>query len=102
MPDLIRFYSAHQAQKLVLHAENSADNFGSAQQFIREKAMPFPVLFDPGGSVGRIFGVDGLPSTFLIDASLVIWRGGQRIAYEPGASAANCALIAAIRSFNRF
>ncbi len=78
MPDLINFYNAHHDRGLVLLAVNSADNFDSAQQFVREKAMPFPVLFDPGGSVERTFGVDGLPSTFLIDASGTVrfsWTG---------------------------
>ncbi len=78
MPDLINFYNTHQAQRLVLLAVNSADNRDSALQFVREKAMPFPVLFDPAGNVERLFGVDGLPSTFLIDSSGTVrfsWTG---------------------------
>jgi len=38
-----------------------------AQQFIREKQMRFPVLFDPTGAVGTVFRTDGLPDTFFID-----------------------------------
>ncbi len=78
MPDLINFYNAHHDRGLVLLAVNSTDNRDSAQQFIREKAMPFPVLFDPGGDVERLFGVDGLPSTFLIDSTGTVrfsWTG---------------------------
>lgn len=78
MPDLIQYYKAHQAEGLVVLAVNSADSFGPAQQFVQEKAMPFPALFDPSGSVEKVFGVDGLPSTFLIDRSGVVrfaWTG---------------------------
>ncbi len=78
MPDLIRFYQAHQAEGLVVFAVNSADNSDAAQQFAREQAMPFPLLFDPTGSVERLFRVDGLPSTFLIDRTgtvRFVWTG---------------------------
>ncbi len=69
MPDLIQYYNAHQAQGLVLLAVNSEDNPNSAQQFIREKQMPFPVLFDPNGETSRLFRSNGLPSTYFIDPS---------------------------------
>ncbi len=78
IPDLIKFYTAHQAEGLVLLAVNSADDLNSAQQFAKEKAMPFPVLYDPSGSVEHLFRVDGLPSTFLIDRSGTVrftWTG---------------------------
>lgn len=67
MPDLIKYYNDHQADGLVLLSINSQDNMTSAQQFVREKQMTFPVLFDPDGKVGQIFHTDGLPDTFLID-----------------------------------
>jgi peroxiredoxin len=78
MPDLINYYHSHQAEGLVLLAVNSEDNSNSAQQFIREKQMPFPVLYDPNGTVERIFRTDGLPSTFLIDRTGALrfsWTG---------------------------
>ena len=67
MPDLIKYYNDHQADGLVLLSVNSQDNASSAQQFIRETQMTFPVLFDPNGNVGQVFRTDGLPDTFLID-----------------------------------
>ncbi len=67
MPDLINFYNAHKAEGLVLLAVNSSDDAVSARQFISSQGMPFPVLYDPNGSVERLFHTDGLPSTFLID-----------------------------------
>lgn len=78
MPDLIKFYQAHQAEGLAVLAVNSADNLDSAQQFAREQAMPFSVLFDPNSIVERLFRVDGLPSTFFIDRTGTVrwtWTG---------------------------
>jgi cytochrome c biogenesis protein CcmG/thiol:disulfide interchange protein DsbE len=67
MPDLIRYYNVHHADGLVLLAVNSEDNSNSAQQFASQQQMPFPVLFDPNGNAERVFGANGLPSTFLVD-----------------------------------
>jgi DsbE subfamily thiol:disulfide oxidoreductase len=67
MPTLIQFYQDHQAEGLVLLAVNSQDNSEPAQQFMQKLQMPFTVLYDPEGRVMHAFGVDGLPSTFLVD-----------------------------------
>ena len=67
MPDLIKYYNAHQAEGLVLLAVDTSDQASPAQQFVREQQMPFPVLFDPSGAVQQVFGANGLPSTYLID-----------------------------------
>ena len=67
MPDLIKFYNAHQADGLVFLAVNSEDDANAAQKFVNEKQMSFPVLYDPGGTVSRIMGSNGLPNTYLID-----------------------------------
>ena len=78
MPDLIRYYNVHQADGLVLLAVNSEDNSNSAQQFVSQQQMPFPVLFDPNGNAERIFGADGLPSTYFVDRSGIVrfsWTG---------------------------
>ncbi len=78
MPDLIRFYEAHQAQGLVVLAVNSADDYNSAQQFAHEQGLPFPVLYDPKASAERLFGANGLPSTIFVDPSGTVrfaWTG---------------------------
>lgn len=69
MPDLIQFYRDHRADGLVFLAVNSEDDANAARPFIQEQAMPFPVLYDPEGTVQRLFHSKGLPSTFFIDKS---------------------------------
>ncbi len=71
MPDLVRFYQEHRADGLVMLAVDSADTREKAEVFMRDQPMPFPVLFDPKGKVMDTFGMQGLPSTFVVD------RNGQ-------------------------
>ena len=78
MPDLIRYYNSHRGDGLILLTVNSEDNSNSAQQFVSQQQMPFPVLFDPNGNAERIFGADGLPSTYFVDRSGIVrfsWTG---------------------------
>jgi cytochrome c biogenesis protein CcmG, thiol:disulfide interchange protein DsbE len=37
------------------------------QQFVKRYGLKFPVLLDPRGHVEDLYGVDALPTTFLID-----------------------------------
>ncbi len=67
MPDLVKFYEQHQAEGLVVLAVNSADQRDKAEAFMENQPMPFPALYDPKGRVMDAFGVQGLPTTFLID-----------------------------------
>ncbi len=69
MPDLVRFYQAHQAEGVILLAVDSADTRQKAEAFMQNQPMPFPVLFDPKGRLMDSFGVQGLPSTFVVDTS---------------------------------
>ncbi len=78
MPDLVAFYQQHQSEGLVMLAVDSADTREKAQAFMRNQPMPFSVLYDPKGKVMDAFGVQGLPSTFLIDGEgkiLFAWTG---------------------------
>ena len=45
-----------------------------AAAFAAASAVPYPILLDGDGSVARAYGVDGLPRTYVIDASGVIRR----------------------------
>jgi cytochrome c biogenesis protein CcmG, thiol:disulfide interchange protein DsbE len=43
------------------------DDRAAARAFIREQGWRYPNLRDPDGTVGRRYGVEGLPTTFVID-----------------------------------
>jgi peroxiredoxin len=40
---------------------------GIVEQFVKRHGLRFPVLLDPRGHVEDLYGVDALPTTFLID-----------------------------------
>lgn len=44
------------------------DAAGSARAFIARHGWRFPILADPSGSTGDAYGLNGLPTTFLVDA----------------------------------
>lgn len=40
---------------------------GSIENFFRKTGVSLPALFDPGGLVGKRYGITGVPETFIID-----------------------------------
>lgn len=47
-----------------------------ADEFIKSQAINFPVAFDPEANVAEKYGVEGMPSSYLVDA-----EGRMRIRY---------------------
>jgi thiol-disulfide isomerase/thioredoxin len=52
-----------------LVAVDWSDNAGDARAFVRAHGWTFPVLRDGDGEVGDRYGLHGLPTTFVLDAS---------------------------------
>ena len=50
------------------------DERGAALSFIRQHRWSFPILTDRNGTVGRDYGVAGLPTTFVLDSRGYIVR----------------------------
>jgi cytochrome c biogenesis protein CcmG, thiol:disulfide interchange protein DsbE len=44
------------------------DGTESARSYIRQYGWSFPILRDPGGAVGTRYGIQGLPTTFVLDS----------------------------------
>jgi cytochrome c biogenesis protein CcmG, thiol:disulfide interchange protein DsbE len=65
-PELQRFAGSPPAgAKLV--GVDFTDDRGAALTFIRQHRWHFPILSDGNGTVGRNYGVAGLPTTFVLD-----------------------------------
>jgi len=75
MPDLVRTYEAHQAEGFVILAINLTfqDSLSSAQAFVEEFNMTFPVLLDETGEVTTsVYRLYGLPTSVFVDRNGVI------------------------------
>jgi peroxiredoxin len=66
IPDLDALYKRFQDQRLIILAI-SDEEAGKVKPFVAERKMSYPVLLDPGGSVNKLFRVDGIPKTFVYD-----------------------------------
>jgi peroxiredoxin len=67
MPSMETLYQRYKDQGLVMLAVNLRENDGVVQQFIREHGYTFPVLVDRDGRTGSIYGIEAIPTTFIID-----------------------------------
>ena len=67
MPDLAALYKAHQAEGLVILGVNDQEYEETVAEFLARNPLPYPVLLDPDSRVSRVYGVDYLPASFVID-----------------------------------
>lgn len=60
-------YLRYQRAGLVTLAVNLDDDLVRAQEISRRLSLSFPMLFDPSKETGRLYQVDSMPMTLLID-----------------------------------
>lgn len=66
------FYERHRADGLVMLGINVDQNGERAQAFARSLELDFPVLLDDEGRVSRLYAVEHMPRTVVIDRDGVI------------------------------
>ena len=67
MPALQDAYSEQQDQNLVVLAINMEEGEKQVKEYVNELKLTFPVVLDKDGSVGRLYTLLGLPSSFFVD-----------------------------------
>jgi DsbE subfamily thiol:disulfide oxidoreductase len=87
MPAMERLYQRYKDQGFVILGVNIKDDKKSALSFVKELKITFPIVFDPKGEVGLLYGAWGIPTTYLIDAKgIALARAwGSADWYSPGA-----------------
>jgi len=87
MPTMEGLYQEFQKKGFVILAVDVKDNRKDALAFIKELKLTYPVVFDPEGEVGLLYGAWGLPATYLIgpkgEGLARMW--GPADWYSPGA-----------------
>ncbi len=76
MPDLDAYYRAHLPDgDFILVAINDGEDPLMARAFMEQNGFSFPALVDPTSSIAISQGINGLPTTLIIDpAGQIIYR----------------------------
>ena len=74
MPAMQRVFEEYEDQGFIVLAVNSThqDNLGDAITFAQIHKLQFPILLDRDGSVGALYDVRSLPTSFFIDPQGII------------------------------
>jgi len=66
MPAMERLYQEFKDKNLVVVGVNVKDSRKDALAFVKEMKLTYPIVLDPDGDVGLLYGAFGLPTTYLI------------------------------------
>jgi len=67
MPSMETLYQRFNAQGLEILAVDIGESASAIQQFIRSAGYTFPVLLDSANRVSSIYGIEAIPTTYIID-----------------------------------
>ncbi len=87
MPSMDRLYREFKSKGLEIVAVNVKDNRKDALAFAKDLKVSYPIVMDPEGEVGLLYGAFGMPTTYLIDRKgMVVARlWGPADWHSPGA-----------------
>jgi len=67
LPLLNKIYTQYRAAGFMLLAVNVDDNRKDAEAMLKRLGLRFPTLFDDSKAVAKLYGVDTMPATLVID-----------------------------------
>ncbi len=82
MPHLEELYNRYQRVGFNLLGVNIDDDSGRAMQMVEELGVTFPVLFDEQKEVSKLYSVEAMPVTLLLDRSGTVRH--VHLGYQPG------------------
>jgi len=78
MPSMETLYQRFKNEGLEILAVDIGEDTGTVRNFIQNSKYTFPVLLDSSGRVSRTYGIQAIPTSFILD------RGGKIIAKVTG------------------
>jgi thiol-disulfide isomerase/thioredoxin len=82
MPLLDAMYQKYKRMGFTLIGVNVEPDSNAADEFLKKVPVTFPIAFDPDSSVSKLYAVQGMPSSVIIDR-----KGNARVihkGYRPG------------------
>lgn len=67
MPSMERLYREFKAKAFEIVGVNVKDKRPDALAFVKKLQVTYPIVLDPEGEVGLLYGAFGMPATYLID-----------------------------------
>ena len=67
MPSMETLYQRYKGQGLEILAVNIGENADTVQQFMQKNGFTFPVPLDLDSRIGAKYGIEAIPTTFIID-----------------------------------
>jgi len=67
MPSMENLYKQYKDKGVEILAVDLRENVNTVRQFINNNGYTFPVLLDRDGRVGGLYGVEAIPTTYIID-----------------------------------
>jgi thiol-disulfide isomerase/thioredoxin len=78
MPILERLQREFSARGFVVIGVNARENKEAVARYAKELGLTFPLVFDANGKINALYGVIGLPTTFIVG------RDGRAVAFAIG------------------
>ena len=78
MPALEQLHREFSGRGLAIVGVNARENPEAIRRYAKEVGLSFPLVVDPDGKINALYGVIGLPATF------VIGRDGRAVAFGLG------------------
>ena len=92
MPYTQAFYDELSSETIAVLTINVGDSASAAQDYVTSRRLTFPVLLDRQGKAAQMYGLPGVPVTFLIDSEGIVK------AYKIGAFQSQEEMESAIKS----
>ena len=78
MPVLERLHREFASRGLAIVGTNAREDRGAVGRYATELGLTFPLVLDPEGKTSNLYGVIGIPTTF------VVGRDGRAVALAVG------------------
>ena len=67
MPSMQKLYNRYKTEPFKMIAVSIKESPGQVKDFFKEKRLSFTALLDPRGEAGKKFGINSIPTTFILD-----------------------------------